>query len=103
MEPTELYGLSAFRRQLSVISDQEDGRVSSSLQLRIPVTNLWPPDGGSLQLEADGFSVARQPLLGHLEVGQGNQDQDCDINKVFPSGVIGACVLKVSSISPERK
>ena len=54
---------------------------------------------GYLQLEADGFSVARQPLLGHLEVGQGNQDQDRDNYKVKVNlrVVNGACVLKISS------
>ena len=46
VEPTELYGLSAFRGGLCGLSDQEDGGVASSLQLRNPCTRLWPPDCG---------------------------------------------------------
>ena len=37
------------------LSDQDDGRGASSLQLRLPCTNIWPPDRGITSLEADRF------------------------------------------------
>ena len=45
---------------LCVLSDQEDGRVASSLQLRLPVQNL--ASSGGISLEATGSEFACQSL-----------------------------------------
>ena len=37
------------------LSDQDDGRGASSLQLLLPCTNIWPPDRGISSLGADRF------------------------------------------------
>ena len=49
-------GLSAFRGRLVELSDQEEDRVASSLQLRRPVTNFCPPAGG-VSAEAAGCEL----------------------------------------------
>ena len=71
-----------------------DGRVSSSLQLRRPVTNFWPPVAGSLYRVGQVLSCLSAPD-GHLGVGLGDQNQDCDIYQFNLHGVNRACVLKI--------
>ena len=47
-KPTELYGLALSEDGFETLSDQDDGRVASSLQLRLPCMKIWPPGAGSL-------------------------------------------------------
>ena len=54
-KPTELYGLALSEDGFETLSDQDDGRVASSLQLRILYTTIWPPDRGISSLENDRF------------------------------------------------
>ena len=85
--------LAPFRRRLVELSDQDEDRVSSSLQLRRPVTNFCPPAGGALpRLQVVSCLTA---LADDLVVDQGHQDQDFGYYQVFLRDVNRACVLTI--------
>ena len=57
---------------------------------------------GISSLEADRLREACQSLIGHLDDGQGDQNQDCDDSQVLPSVVvIGACARFSFKFFPE--
>ena len=72
------------------------------LQFQDSVYKYLASGVGISSLEADRLHEACQHLIGHLEVGQGDQNQDCDYIQVIPSVVvISTCACKLFKFFPE--
>ena len=64
----------------------------------LPCTIHLDSGDGISSLEADRLREACQSLIGHLDVGQGDQVQGPDVSQVNLRGVIGTCTRKYRQI-----
>ena len=88
--------LALSEERLCVLSDQDDRLVTLSLQLRLPVRNL--ASSGGISLEATGSEFACQSLTATWWWAKAIRKKIATSTKSTSAVIIGACVLKLSSI-----
>ena len=94
----------AFRSCLCVLRKQFSMVLLRSSAPGLPCTIHLDSGDRITSFEADRHHVACQRLIGHLEVGQGDQSQGPDNSQVILLAVeIGACARYIVEFFPERK